>query len=223
MKYIIFILFTILGYLSSKSIGNETKIDLMSYTFMDDFTQNDTTKDEFNEYAKKNNLTISLDIELTRLINPSDSYANFRSFVESSIKKSNKASINDIKTYEVYIYDSRYTNIYAPYLMDLNDNLPKEIIEKFNSKVINETCIYESKEGSKIAGLPAFVSYEVLYSNKELLKKYNKPIPKTWDELIDICKYIMDKENDPELICYNGFFDEIPLTLLIQIYKINPL
>jgi len=51
------------------------------------------------------------------------------------------------------------------------------------------------------------LTYEVLYSNKELLNKYNKPIPKTWDELIETCNYIMERENDPELICYNGLFD----------------
>jgi len=51
------------------------------------------------------------------------------------------------------------------------------------------------------------ISHEVLYSNKDLLSKYNKPIPQTWDELIEICKDIMEKENDPELICYNGLFD----------------
>jgi len=47
----------------------------------------------------------------------------------------------------------------------------------------------------------------MLYSNEDLLIKYNKPIPKTWDELIKTCKYIIDKENDPELICCNGLFD----------------
>jgi len=51
------------------------------------------------------------------------------------------------------------------------------------------------------------VSYEVLYSNKELLNNHFKPIPKTWEELIDTCKYIMEQENDSDLICYNGLFD----------------
>jgi len=53
------------------------------------------------------------------------------------------------------------------------------------------------------------LSYEVLYSNTKLLEKYNKPIPKTWDELIDTCEYIMEKEknNTTDLICYNGLFD----------------
>ncbi len=51
-------------------------------------------------------------------------------------------------------------------------------------------------------------TYEILYSNIELLNKYHKSIPKTWNELIDTCKFIMEKEKgDSELICYNGLFD----------------
>jgi len=49
-----------------------------------------------------------------------------------------------------------------------------------------------------------------LYSNFELLGRYNKSIPKTWDELIETCKYIMEKEKEnSDLICYNGLFDGI--------------
>jgi len=47
----------------------------------------------------------------------------------------------------------------------------------------------------------------VLYSNNILLKKYNKPIPKTWDELINTSHYIMEKENNTNLVAYNGFID----------------
>jgi len=59
------------------------------------------------------------------------------------------------------------------------------------------------------------LSYEVLYSNTRLLNKYNRSIPKTWDELIDTCKYIMEREkDDTELICYNGLFDDSEQGLL---------
>ena len=54
------------------------------------------------------------------------------------------------------------------------------------------------------------MNYDILYSNIDLLNKHNKPIPKTWDELIDTCKYIIEKEkneNNTELNCYSGLFD----------------
>jgi len=54
------------------------------------------------------------------------------------------------------------------------------------------------------------IGYTVLYSNKFLLEKYNKRVPKTWDELIETSKYIIGKEkelNNTDLIAYNGVFD----------------
>jgi len=43
------------------------------------------------------------------------------------------------------------------------------------------------------------------------LKKYNKTIPETWDELIETSKYILEEEKklnkDIDLIGYNGFFN----------------
>jgi len=45
----------------------------------------------------------------------------------------------------------------------------------------------------------------LLYSNNELLNKYNKSIPQTWDELIKTSRYILEQEKDPNLIAYNGF------------------
>jgi len=47
----------------------------------------------------------------------------------------------------------------------------------------------------------------MLYCNKALLEKYHFSPPKTWDELIRQSQYILENENDPDLIAYNGLFD----------------
>jgi len=50
---------------------------------------------------------------------------------------------------------------------------------------------------------------EALYSNKKLLDKYRKPVPKTWQELLDTGKEILEKEREEgntNLIGYNGLF-----------------
>jgi len=42
------------------------------------------------------------------------------------------------------------------------------------------------------------------------LNKYNKDVPKTWDELIETSKYIMNEEkkiNNTNLLGYNGGFN----------------
>jgi len=157
---------------------------------------------EFSEYAAKNDLDININFEIIKYEKPSDSFIYFKSFVESSLKKKNN-------NYDIYFFDSNYIELLEPYLLNLRNELPEEYLRMFNSKVISEL----SALNNKLVGLPMGMSYEVLYSNNVLLNKYKKPAPKTWNELIDTCKYIMDKENDPELICYNGLFDDSELGL----------
>jgi len=157
---------------------------------------------EFKLYAQRNNLDFEIEIQSLIYEKPSDSYSFFKLFVEQSLKKQNN-------TFDVYFYDTKYTNLYGPYLLDIQDKLPKEYIELFNSKIINEECIYKdkTKNEEKLVGLPMCMSFEVLYSNKLLLSKHSRPVPKTWAELIDTCKYIMEQEKeDSELICFNGLF-----------------
>jgi len=43
---------------------------------------------------------------------------------------------------------------------------------------------------------PLFIEYDMLYSNQELLSKYNKTIPKTWDTLIETAKSIIIEEQN---------------------------
>jgi len=46
-----------------------------------------------------------------------------------------------------------------------------------------------------------------MYNNVELLNKYNKTIPKTWDELLQTGKYILEHErNNTDFLVYNGAF-----------------
>ncbi|OUM61203.1 hypothetical protein PIROE2DRAFT_12829, partial [Piromyces sp. E2] len=59
---------------------------------------------------------------------------------------------------------------------------------------------------------PFTLELNVLYSNKDLLYKYGRDIPNTWDELLETSKYIMSEElklnNNTDIISYNGLFCE---------------
>ena len=89
--------------------------------------------------------------------NPAELYANFQSVVEASLKKSNDKTYHNNK-YDLYTFNNQYTNIYAPYLLNLKKHLPKEYIEMFNSKIVNETCTYENElnKEKEIVGLVIF-------------------------------------------------------------------
>ncbi len=54
-----------------------------------------------------------------------------------------------------------------------------------------------------------YVQATALFSNIDLLSKYNKDIPKTWDELMSTSKYIYEEEkkNNNTIIRYNGLLN----------------
>jgi len=52
-------------------------------------------------------------------------------------------------------------------------------------------------------------AFTILYSNKKLLNKYKKPIPKTWEELYNTTNYIVEEEkklNHTSLLGFTGLF-----------------
>jgi multiple sugar transport system substrate-binding protein len=53
--------------------------------------------------------------------------------------------------------------------------------------------------GGKLYALPYFADAQFLYYRKDLLEKYKRPVPKTWDELMETAKIIMDGEKNPQL------------------------
>ena len=53
--------------------------------------------------------------------------------------------------------------------------------------------------GGKLVALPYFADSQFLYYRKDLLEKYKRPVPKTWDEMMETAKVIMDGEKAPQL------------------------
>src|SRR5204862_5034189 len=51
----------------------------------------------------------------------------------------------------------------------------------------------------KLVALPYFADSQFLYYRKDLLEKYKRPVPKTWDEMMDTAKAIMDGEKNSNL------------------------
>jgi multiple sugar transport system substrate-binding protein len=53
--------------------------------------------------------------------------------------------------------------------------------------------------GGKLIALPYFADAQFLYYRKDLLDKYKRPVPKTWDEMMETAKIILDGEKNPNL------------------------
>ena len=125
------------------------EINVLTYSYKD-FGDVKHYKDEFEEYAKANNSTTTINVESMKYENPTSSYTNFKLLVESSLKKSNNIhnannEKNNNTKFDIYFYDMRFTNLYGPYLLNLKEYLSKEFIEMYNSDIIEKTAIYNDE------------------------------------------------------------------------------
>ncbi|WP_181410082.1 MULTISPECIES: ABC transporter substrate-binding protein [Paenibacillus] len=58
------------------------------------------------------------------------------------------------------------------------------------------------KVNNKQYGIQGYMDVGVLFYRKDLLDKYNLPVPQTWAELTKVSQEILQKENDPKLTGY---------------------
>jgi len=183
MKYIFYLLLLLFNFGFSRAV---TQIKGIAYLYEIKIDVFSNLVKEYNKYSEKNNLDISLEVELFTSAN-STVYLDFGSFLESIFK--NKSVRNK---YDLIFYFDTYTHTFGSHFINLEKYLPPEKIDVFERSIIDTSCLYDNK----IVGLPVFFDTNVLYSNLILLKKYEKEIPKTWDQLIDTAMYIRDQERD---------------------------
>jgi len=53
--------------------------------------------------------------------------------------------------------------------------------------------------GGKLVALPYFADAQFLYYRKDLLDKYKRPAPRSWDEMMETARVILDGEKNPQL------------------------
>ncbi|KAG4083812.1 periplasmic binding protein-like II [Neocallimastix lanati (nom. inval.)] len=155
---------------------------------------------EFNQLSKDQNLDISIKLNLLSSGNSTTSSVNYEELLDSIFKRKSKK-------YDLIFYDNIYTSKFEPYLLDLNNLLPEEHIKMYIPGVITQIGYHNNK----LVGFPITIDYTVIYCNDYFLNKYNKTIPKTWDELIDTGQYILNEEkkmNNTEFVVFNGYLDD---------------
>jgi len=157
---------------------------------------------EFNEYAKEKGLGIHVELNLLTYENSTLKVGDYESSLEATLKKKSTK-------YDIIFYDRIFTHKFGPYLVDLKKYLPEDHFKLYESGIASKTCVYDKKW----VGLPMNVDILVLYYNNDLLKKYNKEIPKTWNELIGTSKFITEKEkeaNNSTVISFIPFLNVEP-------------
>jgi len=91
---------------------------------------------------------------------------------------------------DVYMTDVIWAPQLADHFVDLTAAAKKAGRIKENVPAIIES----QTVNGKLVALPYFTDAPALFYRKDLLDKYNKPIPKTWPEMAATAKFIMDKE-----------------------------
>jgi len=137
---------------------------------------------EFNRYSNEKNLDIELNLIYFTDSNDTIGYVDYSKALSLFGKRNKK--------YDIYAYDFQYLNIFSPYLLELEEYLPKNLTDLYSSKNNKKLTTYNGH----ILGFPIMLMISVMYSNDNYLRKYNKSIPKTWDELIETTEYILNEE-----------------------------
>ncbi|KAG4091452.1 periplasmic binding protein-like II [Neocallimastix lanati (nom. inval.)] len=165
-----------------------------------------------NAYMKSKGLDITLK---TNFETPDTSRGEpnyVANYVEDLLQKEDRG-------YDLYITDTVYTGRFSKYFEDIHGYVDKKVIDLYKEGTATNTCIVDTR----LVGLPLMVDYGGLYANMDLLKKYNKPVPETWDELIETTNYIYEKESptNPQLHKYLAHFPEYENGLVVLLEFIN--
>jgi len=154
----------------------------------------------FNKYTKEKGLDIDVDLTVLTPEISTIVIENYGTTVESTLLKKQAK-------YDIIFYYSAYSKRYSNHFLNLKEYLPEEYIKVYDERLLNETC--SSSDKKKLVGLPIYLYVTTLYSHQDLLLKYNKEAPRTWDELMSTSKYIYDEEKklNNTIVRYNGLFN----------------
>ncbi|HLV83093.1 MAG TPA: ABC transporter substrate-binding protein [Devosia sp.] len=89
---------------------------------------------------------------------------------------------------DVYQTDVIWAPQLAEQFLDLTDAAKDVVGEHFPSIIESQTV------DGRLVAMPAFTDAPALYYRKDLLEKYNKTVPTTWDEMTATAQEIMDAE-----------------------------
>jgi len=89
---------------------------------------------------------------------------------------------------DVYQTDVIWAPQLADQFLDLTEAAKDVVGNHFPSIIESQTV------DGKLVALPAFTDAPALFYRKDLLEKYNKPVPTTWDEMAATAQEIMDGE-----------------------------
>jgi trehalose/maltose transport system substrate-binding protein len=96
------------------------------------------------------------------------------------------AQSSDIDVFQI---DVIWPGILAPHFIDLAQYIDKETIDQHFEAIVQNNTV-----DGRLVGMPWFSDAGILYYRADLLEKYGKEPPETWQELAETAKEIQDGE-----------------------------
>lgn len=90
---------------------------------------------------------------------------------------------------DIYQVDVIWPGLLARHLIDLTPYLSAHRKSQYLPQLLKNNTV-----NKKLVALPWFLNVGFLYYRKDLLDRYNLPVPQTWEELERAATYIMDQE-----------------------------
>jgi len=109
--------------------GHTVNILTFSYDSVDYYQEE--MVDDFNEYAKEQNLDIQIHRTSLSMLNITNIANDYLSFIEKEFKK-------ESTNYDLFVVDDIYTNQLNEYTSDLRKYVSKEIIDKYSSGITSK-------------------------------------------------------------------------------------
>jgi trehalose/maltose transport system substrate-binding protein len=131
---------------------------------------------QFGTYEKKTGDRVTI---VPMPASTSDSFAQYRLWLA--------AGATNI---DLYFTDVIWAPQLAPHFVDLADAAQNAGLIKANIPSIIQSQIV----GGKLVALPVYTDAAALYYRKDLLEKYNLPVPKTWTQMASEAKTVMEGE-----------------------------
>ncbi len=106
------------------------------------------------------------------------------------------AGASDIDVFQV---DVVWPGILGQHLLDLTQKAQGQVSQHFPPMIQTATV------DGKLVAMPWFADAGLLYYRRDLLQKYNRTVPQTWDELTETARSIQDGERQAGNSSFTGF------------------
>jgi trehalose/maltose transport system substrate-binding protein len=90
---------------------------------------------------------------------------------------------------DVLRIDVVWPGVLARHLVDIGAEVGDEVLSQHFPAIVEASTV-----GGKVVALPWFTDVGLLYYRKDLLEKYGRKPPATWQELAETAKVVMDGE-----------------------------